>query len=81
MRRPLGQTSELDTVRILRNQNLNHTEGVALQTQNPQRSWEEIWLLLCGGEPIYFLGLSSFRSRTGPSYLGDGDKERKLMHQ
>lgn len=28
-----------------------------------------------------FLGLSSFGGQTGPSYLGDGDKERKLMHQ
>lgn len=65
-------------VRILRNRNLNHTEGAALQ----HRTWlEEIWLLLCGGDPRYFLGLSSFGGRTGPSYLGDGDKERKLMHQ
>lgn len=72
--------SELDTVRILRNQNVNHTEGVA-QRHNPPRSWEEIWLLLCGGDPRGSLDLSSFGGRTGPSYPGHRDKERKLMHQ
>ena len=39
-------------VRILRNQNVNHTEGVA-QRHNPPRSWE-IWLLLCGRDPRIF---------------------------
>ena len=74
--------NELDVVRRLRNQNINHRRGCPM-TQNPPRSREEIWLLLCGGDNKGFLCLSSFGGQSGPSYLGDGDrdKERRLMHQ
>ena len=50
-------------------------------TQNPPRSRGRDLTAVVWWGYKGFLCLSSFGGQSGPSYLGDGDKERRLMHQ
>lgn len=54
--RPLGHTrNEVDAVRRLRNQNMNHTEGLPYDTGTTHQEAEKSFCLLsCGGDTRAF---------------------------